>query len=140
VIYRVHCPPSRYAFAWLHSSYEACLVGRRCVRRGRAPTACRAADGVASLLTRDDNFGRFGITSRFVRAAIAMVADVSLLGGAIVRWTLRFRRAWGSRGHVARLPSERTLAENDKVYRQNHEHQTWRSKVKANVRVIDDDP
>lgn len=43
----LQCPLSRYAFAWLHSSYEASLVGRRWARCGRAPTASRPADVAA---------------------------------------------------------------------------------------------
>jgi hypothetical protein len=93
--------------AWLHNSYDACLVGRRWERRGRAPTACRAAEGVALLFTRDDDFGRFCFAFGVDCAAIAVLGDLLLVGGAIVRDPV----AWGSRGHVARIPSEQNIAE-----------------------------
>ena len=37
------------AFAWFASSYGAGLVGRRCARRGRVPTASSAGDGAPRL-------------------------------------------------------------------------------------------
>lgn len=43
------------AFAWFASSYAAGLVGRRCARRGRVPTASSAADGVALLIKFEDD-------------------------------------------------------------------------------------
>lgn len=44
-----------YAFAWFASSYVAGLVGRRCARRGRVPTASSAADGAPWPLRPDND-------------------------------------------------------------------------------------
>jgi hypothetical protein len=68
----------------LQSSYDACLVGRRWARRGRAPTASRAAeDGVEPFIPEDD-FGGFGIELATAIDVMAMARWLLAFGGATV--------------------------------------------------------